>query len=832
MAAAQPVKQTNLPHYLTPFIGRQQEIVEIRHLLVDRRLITLTGPGGSGKTRLAVEVFTSLGEAFLDNRWLVQLADLAEPALLPQTVSAALGVCELPGQTTLETIVHFLNGRRALLLLDNCEHLLDGCAHLATYLLQNCPDLHLLATSREALGLPGEIVRPMLTLELPSLHTQPDLAVLSQIEAVALFLDRATALVPDFALNDANAAAVSQICRLLDGMPLAIELAAARVSVLSVGQIAVRLNDSLHLLAVGPRLAQPRHQTMHAAIDWSYNLLSAAEQTLWRRLSVFRGRFSLAAAEAVSRSKEDEQSSSFLDLLTQLVHKSLVVVVRESGEARYRLLEPLRQYAAEKLAAAGETTVCQQRHGHYYLVWAEQHEARLRGPEQQAYLAQFEAGYPNLRAALAWLLREPQSGEPGLRLAVALGPYWYIRNMLTEGRRWLEEALAGSASATPTVIRGQAFFFASVLAWFQSDIPAASRYSEESHAIARSLGYAGQWGIAYTLTMLGQTARFQGEEEAALRYLHQSVALFRRSGDQWGLALALDSLGSVSRQMGNLDADYAAISESQALWRVIGDPWGLALNRLQFFERAWAEEARATAQTLYEENRAMLESLGYFWHLASMHQGLAELALSREDHMTAASYYGSCLALARQMGNEVREAAALVGLSAAALGQGHLAAAIAHCQVGLLLFEKQQRPLTAAAYLERLATVAERTGFSHPAAHLRSAAAALRSTTASDRLTDQGAAFAEALSALQQLTQTPQPSTSPAAAVTPYDLTPRELEILRLAAEGLTDPQIAEHLVLSKRTVSAHLHTIYSKLGVATRTAAARLALKHNLLDK
>jgi predicted ATPase len=749
-----------LTHYLTPFVGQRQEVAEIRGLLAGRRLITLTGPGGSGKTRLAVEVAAGLAAEFSDGRWLAQLAELTEAALVPQAVTAALGLREAPGQTTLETIVHFLNGRHALLLLDNCEHLLDACARLAAHLLPNCPHLRLLATSREALGLPGEIVRPMLPLELPSPHTQPDPAALSQVEAVALFLDRASALAPDFALNEQNATAVSQICRLLDGMPLAIELAAARVPVLSVSQIAARLDDSLHLLAVGPRLVQPRHQTMRAAVDWSYNLLSEAEQILWRRLSVFRGPFSLAAAEAVCSEQSavnSEQSAALfteycllpteiLNLLTELVHKSLVLVVREAGEACYRLLEPLRQYAAEKLEAAGEAAVCQQRHYNYYLAWAEQHEARLRGPEQPEYLAQFEARYPNLRAALVWSLREPQSGETGLRLAVAMGPYWYLRNVLTEGRRWLEEALARSALATPTIARGQALFFASVLAWFQGDIPAARQHIEEGYAIAFSLEYEGQWGIAHTLTMLGQVVRFQGEEEAALRYLRQSAARFRRSGDRWGLALALDSLASISRQVGDMEADYSAISESRDLWRAIGDPWGLALNRLQFFERAWAQEEYATAQALYEDNRATLEALGYIWHLSGMYLGLAGMALGREDYPAAAGHYGRCLPLARQMGDEVREATALVGLGAAALGQGSLAEAVTHCQAGLLLFEKQQRPLAAAAYLERLAAVAERTGYGRPVARLQSAAAALRATAVAspDRPADQAPAFAEA----------------------------------------------------------------------------------------
>lgn len=349
MDAAQPGSRANLPHILTQFIGRQQEVAELRRLLDDRRLLTLTGPGGSGKTRLALEVATGLTAAHPGGVWLVELAELNEPELVPQAVAAVLAVCEAPGQSSLATMSHFLRSRRALLLLDNCEHLLDTCAHLAAALLQGCPDLRLLVTSRQALGLPGEIVRPMLPLALPATDRAQDLAALAQVEAIALFLDRATALAPDFSLTASNAASVIQICRLLDGMPLAIELAAARVPVLSVAQIAGRLDDSLRLLTAGPRLGLLRHQTMRAAIDWSYALLTGPEQTLWRRLSVFRGNFSLAAVEFVCSPPSTVRAhhldmnhwspaTDILDLLTQLVHKSLVQVTRGGAEVRYQLL--------------------------------------------------------------------------------------------------------------------------------------------------------------------------------------------------------------------------------------------------------------------------------------------------------------------------------------------------------------------------------------------------------------------------------------------------------------------------------------------------------------
>lgn len=819
---------------LTSFIGRQHELEEIRQLLSQRRLVTLTGAGGSGKTRLALEVLSGVGDIFPDGVWWIELADLGEPDLLPEVVAAALGLRDSPGHGATDILSAFLHPRRSLLVLDNCEHLLETCAHLASHLLQSCPDLHLLTTSREALRLPGEIVRPMLPLEQPTPQSDLDLSALSKVEAVALFLDRATALTPAFALTERNARAVIQICNLLDGIPLAIELAAARVPVLSVHQIAARLDDSLRLLAVGPRLAQPRHQTMRTAIDWSYHLLSEQEQMLWRRLSVFRGPFSLAAIEAVCVLETDETASSVLDLLTQLVQKSLVLVTRGQSQTHYHVLEPLRQYASEKLAEGGETIIFHQRHCHYYLDWAERHETQLRGPDQAVFLVQFDTRYPNLRTALGWSLREPVESVNGMRLAVALGPYWLLRNMFTEARRWLDENLTRSEITTPTVFRGQVYYFASVFAWYQSDHPVAHKYVDKGHTIARALDFDGKWGIAYTLTMLGQVVRFQGEDQAALRYLQESVARFRRTGDQWGLAVALDSLCSVSRQVGDLEAAYTACHESQALWRAIGDPWGFALNRLEFFLQARAEGDHLKAMAVYEENRALLEVRGYSWHLAVMFMGLADLALNREDYAAAASYYSQYLDLTRQIGDEVREAAALCGLGTAYLAQGHLPEAFAHCKEGLLLFEKYRWSLFAETHFEQMAMVAESKGHELPAARIRSAITALRSAgmSDSDPPPDISGAYSEILSALQQITKTPNPSPRPILEGYPFDLTHRELEVLRLAAEGLTDPQIAERLVISKRTVSAHLHTIYSKLGVGTRTAATRLAIEHHLLDR
>lgn len=837
MEVAQPVKTANLPHSLTPFIGRQQEVDEIRRLLISRRLITLTGPGGAGKTRLALEVVTGLQSEFPDGVWLVELADMLEPVLVPQAVAGAMGIRESPGQAVLDALLIALNGRSTLLLLDNCEHLLEACAHLAATLLQRCPNLRLLVTSRQALGLPGEIVRPMLPLALPSPHARLSLAEMRRVEAVALFLDRASALVPDFDLSEDNVTAVGQICRLLDGMPLAIELAAARVPVLDPVQIAARLDNSLRWLTAGPHLLQPRHQTMRAAIDWSYGLLSPPEQQMWRCLSVFRGSFSLAAAEAVCGTMDDEPATDrrsltpdFLDLLTQLVQKSLVLVIREPGEARYQLLEPLRQYAAEQLETMGETAVFRQRHYDYYLTWVEQHEARLRGPEQMSVLAQFDARYANLRAALSWSLGQSQGAAAGLRLAVALGRFWIFRNLFSEGRRWLEQALNQPGAEAPTVARGQALLFACTLAWYQGDIPAARRTIDENHAIMSAHDYNGPWGLAYSLMMLGQTVRFQGELETAVYHLQESVARFRRYDDRWGLALALDCLGGTLTQAGDLADARRALEESRSLWRALDDQWGMALSNLLFFLLAVDAKDEAVAQALHAENESRYEALGYIWHLSSMCLGLGEIALHQAKYAVAVEQYERCLALSRQINNEARQGMALIGLGAAHLGLGHREEAANFCHAGLLLLERQQRPDTMMHELTRFASVAGHVGYLRLAERLRALAQLLqRTTTELGGSAEQSDAFPVILAELQGLTQM-QPVRETAVA-TPFDLTPRELEILRLVAEGLTDPQVAERLIISKRTVSAHLHTIYSKLGVNTRAAATRIALENDLLN-
>ena len=413
---------------------------EGRRRLRSARLLTLTGPGGSGKTRLALEIAAECLGDFTDGAWLVALAPIADPALVSRAVAQALGLDDKSGQTVQRALSEHLRDKSLLLMLDNCEHLVAACAELAESLLQAAPGLRILATSREALGVTGENSYPVPALPLPDAGQTPTLEVLAQSEAVRLFVERAAAVRPVFALTEDNAAAVAQICQRLDGIPLAIELAAARTRALTADQIAARLDKRFGLLTSGSRTAPPRQQTLRGAIDWSYDLLSPAERRLLRRLSVFAGGWSLEAAEEAAGAPEA------LDLLSQLVSKSLVLAEQRPGqEGRFRMLETIREYAQEKLAEAGEAEAAQDQHLTYYVALAEEAEPELRGHGQAQWLKRLDQENDNLRAALAWAIQSGQA-EPALHLAGDLGGFWNMRGYLLEGHRWLEAALSLPAS--------------------------------------------------------------------------------------------------------------------------------------------------------------------------------------------------------------------------------------------------------------------------------------------------------------------------------------------------------------------------------------------------
>src|SRR5579871_5132122 len=552
----------NLPVQRTSFIGREQEMQEVRSLLQRTRLLTLVGTGGCGKTRLALQVAAELGEEYTEGIRLVELASLSDSGLVAQAAASALGLREEPGKTLLQTLCDYLYPRRLLLLLDNCEHLLPASAELAETLLHACPDLCLLATSREALRLAGEQVFRVPSLPAPDPAHLPgeekDLAaILLEYDACRLFLERALLQKPDFVLTGRNAPVLASVCHRLDGIPLALELAAARIGALSIEEIHSFLDHRFRLLIGGSRTALPRQQTLLAALDWSYDLLTEQERRLLERLSVFAGGWTLDAAEQVTELDR-------LDLLTSLAEKSLVVVEEREGKSRFRLLESIREYAKEKLQQAGEEKRWRDRHLEFYSHLAEEAAEGLKGAEQLEWLDRLETEHGNLRAALEWSRSEAGLAEKNHQLAGALWRFWQMRGHIHEGRSQLQRALEQEGAAGPTC------------------------------ALARALGGA------------GMLARDQSDYGAARMLCEQSLAVSRTLGDEKSLVESLGCLGSVFILLDDAEAARTCFEESLTLSRKLGDPWSIATALLNVGLAAYAQRDYPTARRLQEESLAHL----------------------------------------------------------------------------------------------------------------------------------------------------------------------------------------------------------------------------------
>jgi non-specific serine/threonine protein kinase len=586
--------RTNLPIQLTSFVGRERELAEVRQLLTTTRLLTLTGAGGCGKTRLALQVAAGLLDAFADGVWLVDLAPLNDPALVPQAVALALGIREAPDHPLLTTLAEALRARHLLLLLDNCEHLLDACTSLTSALLQTCGEVRILATSREMLGAQGEAIWRVPSLAFPEFEVSPSPEEVRQNEAVRLFVDRARAVAPDFAVTRANAPALAQVCRRLDGIPLALELAAARARVLSVEQIAARLDDRFRLLTGGSRTALRRQQTLRALIDWSHDLLSAAERVLFRRLAVFAGGWTLEAAEAVGAGVGIERDE-ILDLLTGLVDKSLVSVGSQDGEQRYRFLETVRAYAGDKLFEAGEARPLRDRHLAWCLALAEQAEPELYGPASRAWLDRLEGDDANLRVALDWCL-ETDPGA-GLRLAGSLWGYWFLRGQLVEGTRWLGAILARAPEGAAA--RGKVLLGAGFCARSHRTLSQSRSWTEQSLAIARATGDRRLAGWA--LHAFGTILILERDFASARVVLEESVAECRQVADKVGEGMSLRDLGHLARVAGDDDRAAALYDEALTILRRVGHRWNIrwTLLAIGYLARQQHDPGRARA-TLQE----------------------------------------------------------------------------------------------------------------------------------------------------------------------------------------------------------------------------------------
>jgi non-specific serine/threonine protein kinase len=708
--AGPAVQSLRLPAPLTSFIGREQELAALRRTLGGTRLLTLAGAGGCGKTRLALALAEELLWAYPHGVRFVELAALADPALLPETVATTLGLWTAGPQPVMELLMEHLAPRHLLLVLDNCEHLLPACAVLVETLLRACPHLEVVTTSREPLGVGGEALWRVPPLSLPS-----QTADAAGADAVRLFVARARQYRPDFSLTAANETVVVRICERLDGIPLAIELAAACVKVLSVEQIAARLADRFRLLTGGSRTALPRQQTLRATLDWSHDLLTPPERVVLRRLSVFAGGFALEAAEAVC----DEED--LLGVLTRLVDKSLVIADQLDGVARYRLLETVRQYAAEKLDEAEEPALARDRHLGWYLALALSASATAHGLGESEWLARLEEEHDNLRAALAWSLTQKE-GESALRLAGALPRFWQLRGHMSEGRQWLARALESGGGA-PARVRAEALHSAGVLAYLQGDYQESRTLHEQSLALNQEMG--NRQGIAEAHCSLGYLALRHGEYVAARTLLEASLAAHTDLGYKLGIARARDALGVLALRRGDYDAARAHFEAGLALHRELGNKEGVA-SALEDLASLAADQNGEEQAALLEESLRLYHEIGNRQGIALVLGSLGMVAWRRGDHGRARALTHESLTLYREVGDRRGVARMLAQQGLVALYERDYARAMALGREGLALYHDLGEEWAIGRYLPVAAGAALGLGQPARAARLFSAAAALR----------------------------------------------------------------------------------------------------------
>ena len=770
----------NLPGVRTSFVGREREMEEVVRVIFMTRLLTLTGTGGCGKTRLALEVSRKLVGAYPDGVWFVQLAPLSDGALVTQAIAATLDVREQPGRPLLDTLLAALREKDTLLVLDNCEHLVDAAARLADTLLASCPRLRVFATSREPLGVAGEVIRLVPPLSAPGAQQFLTVEKVANYEAARLFADRASERNPGFELTPESAPAVARICARLEGIPLAVELAAARVGVLSAEQISDRLGHALKLLTGGDRTVDRRHQTLRATLDWSHELLSEPEQALFGRLSVFVGGFTLEAAEGVGAGRGIEEED-VLELLSMLVDRSLVVA-EESWErgARYRLLEPVRQYAREKLEVSEEAEETRRRHARWYLALAEEADQESRGPSHARWLQRLETEHDNLRAALGWSLEEGDA-ELGLRLAGALWVFWFTQGYSFEGWGWLERgtSLGGSKAARAKALNGAGW-----IALFHGDPETAKGFLEESVTLYREL--RDEEGLASSLNYLGYVALLGGREDVPVAaLLQEALALKPRVHNRHTIAdtlvfAALDAL-LLRREW---EETVALHEEALTLYREMDSRWGLGycLTNLGLISEAMGRHARA--KELLRELMHRSRKLGDMFGTQYSFFGLACVADSEGQTARAARLWG--------VSEAIREAAG---------------------------FRLPHAALSVMEYESRLA-----------GARARMSDAAFEEAWEEGKTMTPEEAVEYALSegepapsAVLSLKETPADERSPA-------LTHREQEVALLVALGQSNRQIASELSISERTAANHVSSILHKLGLVSRVQIAALVTEHKAL--
>ena len=636
----------NLPEQLTSFVGRETEVAEIKHLISGTRLLTLSGAGGNGKTRLALQTAAEMVDHFANGVWFVDMAAVLDPTLIPTTVATTLRLREQTGQTMLETLVAFLRDKRLLLILDNCEQVVNGCAVLADKLLKACPDLHILATSREGLGIAGETTWRVPSLPVPSNQDLSSFDRLAESPSVRLFVDRARSVVPDFQLTARNAPAIAKICRRLDGIPLAIELAAARVKTISAEEIALRLNDRFRLLTGGSRTALPRHQTLRAAIDWSYHLLGGFEGVLFRRLSLFYGSFSLQAAESICEGP-DLQSMDIFDSVCRLVDKSLLILEQSEGTPRYRMLETIREYAFDRLRESGEVDTVQTRYLQFFLNLGQTAEKELSGPAQGEWLERLDAEHENLRAALTWKVEKSELRTAQMHLALALSRFWLVRGNWEEGLTCLQRVIAPDCVRQFASERSRALNSCGNFACQLGRYVEATRHYEASLAIRREL--SDERGVAATLNNLGNVYLNQGDWETAEPLFSEALTLLRKLDYEPGIAPCLNNLASVRVKKGDHAGAEKNAQEALEIFKTIGNELGVAASLAELGKAAMEQKEFARAHSYLKESLALCRLLDEKVGILSSLQGLGQLMVLQNDYDSARVFYQESLDLARDL---------------------------------------------------------------------------------------------------------------------------------------------------------------------------------------
>jgi predicted ATPase/class 3 adenylate cyclase/Tfp pilus assembly protein PilF len=677
--------RTNLPAMLSSFIGRDQEIAELKQRLLESRLLTITGMGGSGKTRLALQVGTELVDHYAGGVWLVDLSPLTDPQFTVKAVADIFDIREEEGRSLLLTLVETLRQKALLLILDNCEHLLQEVAVLSERLLGSAPRVRILATSREPLGVAGETVWQIPPLSFPELLIETNIDSYLNYDAIRLFVNRAAAARPSFQLNEQNIAPVGAISKRLEGNPLAIELAAARVKMLPVEDIAMRLEDCFRLLVSSNRTAHPRQQTLRALIDWSYELLSEDERILLRRLGVFKGGWTLDSAEAVC-SNADLNDWQILDLLTSLVDKSLVVSEMHDDRQRYRYLEMIRQYALERLFDSGEAEQIEQKHAEYFLDLAEKSRHELWGAQQGRWLASLKSEHDNLRGALEWMKGDPARSGMMLPMVRSLWRFWDIHGHIREGLAWIELALEanpnGQAALRANVLRGAGY-----LARQQGDYVRAKALHEKSLAVFREID--DKLGIARELATLGEILWIKGDPKTAVLFNQESLALHYEMGNKEGVAASLEHLGVVARDRGDYAQARDLLDESLKIRRELGSTLNIAscLDNLALVDYLLCQYRQAIA--LFEEALSLYRQLDDRWGLSETLVNLGNVAKDQGDFKRATALYNQSLAVKQELGDKHGVARGFTGLAEVAFYQGNYPLAEQLSEQSLKLYKER-----------------------------------------------------------------------------------------------------------------------------------------------